>query len=512
MTLNRAHYTRCAGLVAGCLLVQTNLRAADDPRHLERTFNVSPGGRLVIEADRGSITATTGVEDKVQVQVFREVKHGSKKKADELLANHEVRFKREGNVVSIIAKEKKPRKGFWGVNAPSLEVRYEVSAPKRFNVEFHTAGGDVRLADLEGDATARTSGGGISFGKVAGRVEATDAGGDIVIQEAGALLVARTTGGSVNVQKAGGRAEVTDAGGDIRVKEAAGDVIASTTGGRIWLEAVKGSIEAGNAGGDIRIESVEHNVTAHTTSGAIYVGLAKGERANLRDAGGNVEIHQADGAVVAETTSGEINIHSVGGKLEARNAGGNIVIGEAGDDVTAQTTSGSVKIHRAKGSVNARDSGGDIRIDEVSGDATVRTMSGAIVLGLAKGKVDARDAGGEIQVAQARDAVTAQTTSGSIQVGFVAAPKANCRLEALGGGIRIELPRSSALDLDARSAGGEVDSELPVGATASGRPGAGELRGKINGGGPLLTLRARSGDIHLKASSPSAIKAEDDAR
>jgi hypothetical protein len=33
--------------------------------------------------------------------------------------------------------------------------------------------------------------------------------------------------------------------------------------------------------------------------------------------------------------------------------------------------------------------------------------------------------------------------------------------------------------------------------TVSGESKAGALRGKINGGGPMLTLRASSGDIRL---------------
>jgi DUF4097 and DUF4098 domain-containing protein YvlB len=142
----------------------------------------------------------------------------------------------------------------------------------------------------------------------------------------------------------------------------------------------------------------------------------------------------------------------------------------------------------------------------------VQTTSGGIAVGLAKGKVEARDAGGEIRVAQARGLVSAQTTSGSIQVGFASSPKADCRLEAQGGGIQVALPGSCALEIDARSAGGEVESDLPVTVTTSGHPGSGELRGKVNGGGPLLTLRASSGNIRLKASSAATLKAEDEER
>jgi hypothetical protein len=37
--------------------------------------------------------------------------------------------------------------------------------------------------------------------------------------------------------------------------------------------------------------------------------------------------------------------------------------------------------------------------------------------------------------------------------------------------------------------------------TVSGEQKHGTLRGKINGGGPMLSLRASSGDIHLSESA-----------
>ena len=70
-----------------------------------------------------------------------------------------------------------------------------------------------------------------------------------------------------------------------------------------------------------------------------------------------------------------------------------------------------------------------------------------------------------------------------------------------GGDIRVSLPRSVAVDVDARSSGGKVVSAFPVTSIVSGEPKAGALRGKINGGGSMLSLRASSGDIRLNESA-----------
>ena len=508
-----------AGMMAGVLMVYPGARAAEPAGNLDQTFAVNPGGRLVIQADRGAISATTDAGTVVRVRVFREAKGGSAAKRAELLANHEVTFEQAANTLTVTAREKKARSWSFGVNQPWLEVRYEVILPKQFNADFRTAGGEVRLTDLEGEASARTTSGDIRFGKITGRVVAADAGGGIYLAEAGGDLLAHTTSGEIKVLKAGGKVEISDAGGDIYLREAAGDVKAGTTSGKIVIESAKGAVEANDAGGNIRIEAVDKNLNARTTSGSIYVGVARGDRVKLGDAGGDLEVLRAEGSVAANTTSGTIKVRYVRGKLEARDAGGDIIIDEAAADVSAQTMSGSVKIKRVGGNLEVGDAGGDIRVEEVGGNATVHTTSGVIALGVVQGKVDAHGAGTEITVAQVRDVVTAHTTGGSVRVAFAGEPKAGSRVEVLGGGIEVSLPRSAAFDLEAHSTGGTVKSDLPVSVTTSGHSPFGELKGAINGGGPLLRLRASSGDIRVKASaavapvsSPTPMKAEDDER
>jgi DUF4097 and DUF4098 domain-containing protein YvlB len=122
-------------------------------------------------------------------------------------------------------------------------------------------------------------------------------------------------------------------------------------------------------------------------------------------------------------------------------------------------------------------------------------------LKLAMGKVDARNSGGKIEVNEARDVVLAHTSSGPISLGLGAQPKADSRLKVSAGDIKVTLPRSVALDLDAESSGGKVVTAIPVAATVSGGQQPGALQGKINGGGPMLSLRASSGGMRLNESA-----------
>src|SRR6266571_1822637 len=194
-----------AGLFAGLLLgLATVVGAAEYDRTIEKDFQLSGVGKLIVQADRGSIEVNTGTRDNVDVRVFRHVKGGSQAQADELFDNHEVTFKQDGNTVSVVGRDKKDRTRLGRIRQPNLEVRYEISLPRKFDVDLKTSGGDIRLGELDGSAVTRTSSGSTHLGPISRRVETSNSGGDILVARVGGDLVARTANGSIKVQKAGG--------------------------------------------------------------------------------------------------------------------------------------------------------------------------------------------------------------------------------------------------------------------------------------------------------------------
>ncbi len=480
-------------------------------QNLEKSFPVGAGGKLVIQADMGTIHVATDNADQVAITVLRKIKGGTKAQADEIFADHEVTFAQEGNTVSVIAKRKSQKLLSWHPGRPSLEVRYQVRIPRKFDVDLRTAGGDVEVGALEGRASARTSSGNIKLDKVAREVEASDSGGDIVIADAGDKLAARTSSGSITVQKAGGPAQISNSGGDIRLDEAGRDVLVTTSSGSIKLGTVAGNVKARNSGGDVTIKSAGGSADVETSSGNIRLGSIQGKELAVKNSGGNIQIDKAEGEVSARTSSGSINVVSVSGPLTAKNSGGDISVGAAERTVTAQTSSGAIRLKVAKGNLQLSNSGGDVVVGEAAGDLAARTSSGSIQVGAVHGKVTANNSGGNIKIGQVQDVIEAETSSGDINVAFSRPPKAECRLQVSGGGINVTLPPNAPLDLDAHSSGGRVISEFPVTLTVQGTQKSGSLQGKMNGGGPALVLRASSGDIRLKKSAASAtpVEAED---
>jgi len=74
-------------------------------------------------------------------------------------------------------------------------------------------------------------------------------------------------------------------------------------------------------------------------------------------------------------------------------------------------------------------------------------------------------------------------------------PTADWRLSTSSGSVTIELAGKPAFALDAHSNSGRIDTQYPV---AVGRIDRRELRGSVNGGGPLLHVRTSSGGIRIR--------------
>ena len=200
---------------------------------------------------------------------------------------------------------------------------------------------------------------------------------------------------------------------------------------------------------------------------------------DVRTSGGSIELDELNGTVVARTSGGSIETGRLGGVAKLHTSGGSISIDGASAQVEARTSGGSITIGDTSGPVDARTSGGSIKLARVRGSVTARTSGGNITIEDATGQVDASTSGGSIR-AQISGPVTADS-----------------KLSTSGGGVTVALGGSVAIDLDARASGGGVSSDIPV--TILGRQDDDQLKGKINGGGPTLTLRTSGGGIRLKS-------------
>lgn len=275
-------------LLVGALLLCAPVMAADDAGFIRKSFNVAPGGKLTIRADRGSIDVKTAGSDKVEIEVMREPGRGA---VEDILERHKVSFSQEGNNVSVKA-EVEGMKKMWS-RGNNMKVKYAVTVPSKYNVDLHTSGGSVSVMDLEGEARAGTSGGSLKFGAIKGRVHG------------------RTSGGSISVNGATEDVDIETSGGGIHIGETGGNVLARTSGGSIKIGDTKGAVTAETSGGGIDVSGAAGPLSAHTSGGSIRASIAKQPSGpcSLETSGGSIEVKMASNVAV------DLNAHTSGGTV-----------------------------------------------------------------------------------------------------------------------------------------------------------------------------------------------------
>lgn len=257
-----------------------------------RAFSVQPGGRLVIDADRGSIRVLTAATNSVSITVEREVNRTTDEKAREVLASHAVDFRQEGEVITVQARLPKSD-SIWSRKAAGLTVKYTVTVPKAYDLTLTTAGGSVDVGDIAGRLKLETAGGSIHVAALDGSVKAETAGGGITVGSATGAVDADSAGGSIKLGTMKAAVHANTAGGSVRVEASAGPVKANTSGGSIVINQASGPIQADTAGGSIT---------------ARFVAAPQGD-SKLECTGGGITVYLADAlgfAVDAESTGGGV--------------------------------------------------------------------------------------------------------------------------------------------------------------------------------------------------------------
>ena len=196
------------------------------------------------------------------------------------------------------------------------------------------------------------------------------------------------------------------------------------------------------------------------------------------------------------TSGGDIRVADLQGQARVKTSGGGIKLGNIDGPVTAHTSGGDISIAGSRGEVDLHTSGGGIDIGNVAGNIRAKTSGGSVEVKHAGGDLFIRSSGGGIEIGEANGTVDAETSGGSIRARLASQPRSDSRLSTSGGGITVSLAPNVSVDVDAHTSGGDVETDVPV--TLLGRQNESAIEGKINGGGPKLTLRSSGGDIRIR--------------
>ncbi|MBZ5682297.1 MAG: DUF4097 domain-containing protein [Acidobacteriia bacterium] len=225
-----------------------------------------------------------------------------------------------------------------------------------------------------------------------------------------------------------------------------------------------------------------------------------------------------------ETSDANIHVHTWDqNKIEAKVIATRYKIGEGGIRVEEHQNGDSVEIdvryphhgitidfgnHRVdidiqmprEGKVNLRTGDGKIEIAGFKGEMDLHSGDGSEMLDGVDGKLRASTSDGHIRANGRFDEVDLKTGDGGVDVRATTGSSlaSGWRLETGDGNVTLEIPGNLAADVDFHTGDGHIDLEMPI--TTEGKIRENEVRGKLNGGGPLMTIRTGDGSIHLRKS------------
>jgi DUF4097 and DUF4098 domain-containing protein YvlB len=231
-----------------------------------------------------------------------------------------------------------------------------------------------------------------------------------------------------------------------------------------------------NGGKTGEVQDLEKNPPVRQDGNSVRIDYV-----NIRNISIDYEITvPADTKVQTHTGSGDQTMEGLQSDIELESGSG---------DLRLQDVTGSVHLHTGSGDVKG-DVSGALRAETGSGDMRLEQKG--------SGDVDVHTGSGNLELRGVNGALRAEAGSGDITIEGL--QKGNWELRTGSGNVNLRVPSNAAFNLDARTSSGEVIVDHAVTMTVQGKvqEERKSILGTVGGGGPLLTVRTGSGDIHIE--------------
>jgi len=230
---------------------------------LDRTFDVRPGARLVLDNVNGRVTVTAWNQPRVHVHALRHVEGRDGRLVQQTMANL-VNLAADANGVRVHTNQPRNANGFFAwLAGETVETRvtYEITVPRSMNLDVETVNGTLTANNVTGVLRFATVNGRIIVERCAGELDASTTNGGIAAE-----LLSVTPGRPVKLSTTNGRISVAVP------RSMAARVDASTSNGSINSElpvlahtssrnSLRGTV---NGGGNAEL-------SLHTTNGSIEI-------------------------------------------------------------------------------------------------------------------------------------------------------------------------------------------------------------------------------------------------
>jgi hypothetical protein len=265
---------------------------------------------------------------------------------------------------------------------------------------------------------------------------------------------------------------------DLEVETHSGDI--TVRNGPASTVTVRGKIYVGDhwlfGNRHTDVSDIERNPPLRQDGNSIHIDYV-----NYHDISVDYEITvPEDTAVRTHSGSGDQTIEGTRGNADLQSGSGDIKLDHITGEIRLQTGSGNIRGQEVSGAVRGGTGSGNLELEETgSGDIDLHTGSGNIKARGVQGALHAEAGSGDI-TAEGTQAGAWEIHTGS-------------------GNVRVHLPPGAGFDANVSTSSGTLDVDAPITMTVQGR--VNETRksivGKVRGGGPMLSLRTGSGDIHI---------------
>jgi hypothetical protein len=167
-------------------------------------------------------------------------------------------------------------------------------------------------------------------------------------------------------------------------------------------------------------------------------------------------------------------------------------------DLNVRSGDGSVEVAPIQGALDVHTGDGHITVSGAKGEVRLSTGDGHIDATGLDGRLDASSGDGRIRIAGRFDLLNLKTNDGSIDARVLGGSKlaGGWSIRTGDGSVTLRLPDGLQADVDAHTGDGRISLDFPL--LVTGTFGRSELRGKINGGGALLSIRTGDGSIRIE--------------
>ena len=265
-------------------------------QRVEENFEVTPGAKLIVDVDFGTIDVAQSEDKKISVSAYRKIEGPSEAQEKEYIAAAPIIVIKQDNAVTVRARREHRNKSWNWCGQTSMRAHYKIRAPRELNVQLDTGGGEIAAAELSGSCKAQTSGGNLKFSRMRGPLQASSSGGHIALEACDGAINVSTSGGKIDALAGSGSLNASTSGGSIVVRNFSGDSTVESSGGKLILENIRGKITGTTGGGSIYASvcsPMPGDIKLETSAGRIEVAVPP-------DAGLDVNAETSEGRVTSD--------------------------------------------------------------------------------------------------------------------------------------------------------------------------------------------------------------------